>query len=254
MRVAALYDIHGNIAALEATLREVEKAHSDLIVIGGDIVPGPFPLETLDRLLALGERVRFLRGNCDREVVAVFDGEPFPSDMPQQTQEAMTWTARQLDRSQRDVLASWPETLALAIDGLDDVLFCHGSPRGDEGILTPLTPEDRLREELAGVTQPVVVCGHTHMQFDRSFEGVRVVNAGSVGMPFEKPGAYWLLLGPTVALRRTSYDLERAAERVRASVYPQAQTFADKYILNPPDATETAASLEQYAAESAGES
>src|SRR5579884_1326186 len=251
MRVAALYDIHGNTPALEAVLREVEAAQPDLIVVGGDIVPGPFTLEALDRLLAFGERVRFIRGNCEREVVAVFDGWPLPSDMPQETREAETWIARQLNRSQRDILASWPETLVLAIDGLGDVLFCHGSPRGDEGIVTPLTPEDRLREELSGVTQSVVVCGHTHMQFERSLDGKRVVNAGSVGMPFDKPGAYWLLLGPTVDLRRTSYDLERAAERVRASAYPQGRMFADKYILNPLDATETATIMERSAAESA---
>jgi diadenosine tetraphosphatase ApaH/serine/threonine PP2A family protein phosphatase len=80
----------------------------------------------------------------------------------------------------------------------------------------------------------VVVCGHTHMQFDRMIGTTRVVNAGSVGMPFGEPGAYWLLLGPDVELRHTSYDLKRAAERIRQTDYPQAEDFAARYVLQPP--------------------
>ena len=80
----------------------------------------------------------------------------------------------------------------------------------------------------------MVICGHTHMQFDRTIGPVRVVNAGSVGMPFGEPGAYWLLLGPTVELRKTTYDLEAAAERVRKTTYPQAEEFASRNILQPP--------------------
>ena len=86
MRVAALYDIHGNLPALEAVLREVEEAHPDLIVVGGDIVPGPFSAAVLERLLELGERVRFIHGNCEREVVAAFDGKPFPASRDQEAE------------------------------------------------------------------------------------------------------------------------------------------------------------------------
>src|SRR6266567_1864684 len=67
MKVAALYDIHGNLPALEAVLEELEQAHFDLIVIGGDIGPGPMPKQTLQRLLDLGDRARFIRGNCERD-------------------------------------------------------------------------------------------------------------------------------------------------------------------------------------------
>ena len=114
-------------------------------------------------------------------------------------------------------------------------------------ILTVATPEERLTEVLAGVKEHVVVCGHTHMQFDRMCEGKRVVNAGSVGMPYGDPGAYWLLLGPNVSSRKTNYDLEGAAELVRQSGYPLAQDFAENTILKPETAQEAIAYFESMA-------
>ena len=89
----------------------------------------------------------------------------------------------------------------------------------------------------------MVVCGHTHMQFDRTIGRIRVLNAGSVGMPFGGPGAYWLLLGPDVQLRHTSYDLAKAAERIRATKYPQAQDFAARNVLEPPSERKTPEAL-----------
>ena len=115
-------------------------------------------------------------------------------------------------------------------------------------ILTEATPQERLRETLAGVKENVVVCGHTHMQFDRMCGGKRVVNAGSVGMPYGEPGAYWLLLGPGVSLRKTSYDLESAADLVRKTEYPLAQDFAANNILKPATAQEAIEYFEQMAA------
>jgi putative phosphoesterase len=261
MCIAALYDIHGNLPALEAVLREVDEARPDVIVVGGDVVSGPFPRETLDLLLGLGASVRFIRGNADREVVAAFDGVAFGARLPEEVREITAWVARQLDRDQRDILAGWPETLVLPVDGLGDMLFCHGSPRSDEEILTAATPEPRLRAALVGVAERVVVCGHTHMQFDRRLDGVRVLNAGSVGMPYGAPGAYWLLRGQgaegdlgdeAVALRHTPYDLERAAQVIRASGYPQAEDFAASNVLQPPTAAEATAVFERVAAERAG--
>jgi len=92
----------------------------------------------------------------------------------------------------------------------------------------------------AGTDEALIVCGHTHMQFDRMVGDKRVVNAGSVGAPFaEPPGAYWLMLGPGVQLRRTDYDFERAAELVRATAFPQLESLAVRYILTPPSEAET---------------
>jgi predicted phosphodiesterase len=193
-------------------------------VVGGDVVLGPMSREVLDLLLALESRVRFVRGNCDRMVVDAFDGRP-PARLPPPVREAVEWTARQLDREHRDFLASLPERLVVEVGELGEVLFCHATPRSDEEIFTALSPEERVRPMLDGVTQRVVVCGHTHMQFDRSIDGVRVINAGSVGMPFAPPGAYWLRLGPDVRLVRTEYDADRMAAFVRATSYPQAEQF-----------------------------
>jgi hypothetical protein len=146
----------------------------------------------------------------------------------------MRWTAEQLHPEHERVLASWPGTVCLALRGLGEVLFCHATPWNDREIFTRLTPDDRLIPVLDGVDAPLVVCGHTHMQFDRTVAGIRVVNAGSVGMPFGEAGAYWILLGPDVQLRHTRYDLTRAAERIRATKYPQAEEFAAQYLLRPP--------------------
>jgi predicted phosphodiesterase len=233
-RVAALYDVHGNLPALEAVLAAVDDAAVDAVVVGGDVVPGPMPRETLDRLLALGPRAHFLRGNTDRLTVDAFDGRPLPSRLPPPVQEQIAWSAAQLDRAGRDALAALPLTVALRVRGLGDVRFCHASPRDDDEIFTARTPPERVRPMLAGVTERVVVCGHTHMQFDRTVDDVRLLNAGSVGMPFGRPGAYWALLGPDVTLVRTDYDREAAAERVRRTAYPHAADFAARSILDPP--------------------
>jgi putative phosphoesterase len=247
MKIVALYDIHGNLPALDAVLHEVEQEHPDLILVGGDIVPGPMPRATLERLLSLGANTHFIRGNCEREVVAAFDGLPPRPGASEEVSAVMRWTAKQLERSQRDFLAQLPEQAVFNVDGLGEVLFCHGSPRSDEEIFTVATPEERLREILDGIRQRIVVCGHTHMQFDRTVDGIRIVNAGSVGMPYGEPGAYWLLLGPEITLRRTPYDLQDAAARIRTSGYPQAEDFADNNVLKPATEAEVIAEFERMA-------
>jgi len=248
VRVAALYDIHGNLPALDAALQEIGRENPDLIVVGGDIASGPLPRATLERLMGLGDRARFIRGNADRELVVCFDGGLLDPSLPDASEEETRWVAGQLDRAHRDFLAQLPEHAIIAVDGLGDVLFCHGSPRSDEEVLTVATPDGRVGAALTGVAQRVVVCGHTHMQFDRYVGAVRVVNAGSVGMPYGEPGAYWALLGPEVMLRHTPYDLDRAAELIRVSGDPRAHEFATHHVLSPPTAAEAIATFEHGAA------
>jgi putative phosphoesterase len=237
MRIAAIYDIHGNLPALEAVLEEIRQADVDRIVVGGDVVPGPMPRETLSCLLDLDIPIQLIQGNGEVAVLAERAGTD-PVGVPEAFREVIRWTAQQLDPEHEVVLASWPKTLRLEIDGLGEVLFCHATPRSDTETFTRLTPEDRLRPVFEGAGVPVVVCGHTHMQFDRTIGRIRVVNAGSVGMPFGGPGADWLLLGPDVQLRHTSYGLAKAAERIRATEYPQAQDFAARNVLQPPSEEE----------------
>jgi predicted phosphodiesterase len=213
MRVAALYDVHGNVHALEAVLAEPDVAAADLILVGGDCVSGPMPGETFDRLRALGERARFIRGNADRDAAERFDS-PGGDDQIARSQHRV---ARELGRERLDFLAGLPLTEVVDVDGLGPALFCHATPDDDETIFTRLTPDERMRELLAGVEERTVVCGHTHVQVDRVVDGIRVVNAGSVGMPYEgRPGAYWAFFGPDVEHRRTEYDVDAAAAAVRA--------------------------------------
>jgi putative phosphoesterase len=216
VRVAALYDIHGNLPALEAVLAEVEAAAPDLIVVGGDVAAGPLPAETLDRLVQLGDRVRWVMGNADRELVAAFDAGARPEDTDDPIERLDAWCAQRLTREHRDLLAGFERLVVV-----DSVLFCHGSPRSDTEIITAISPEERLAPMLDGVAEPVVVCGHTHHQFDRAVLGKRLLNAGSVGMPYEdEAAAYWLLLDPEPELRRTDYDIAAAAEQLRAGGLP----------------------------------
>jgi putative phosphoesterase len=241
VRVAAIYDIHANLPALEAVLEDVRRAGVDRVIVGGDVLPGPMPCETIACLLNLDVPVQFIVGNGDREVLAQMAGKEtdWYRTAPEQWREPVGWTARQLLPEHRRFLAGWPKTLSVHIPGLGEVLFCHATPRSDTEIFTRRTPEDRLLPIFEGLDVPLVVCGHTHMQFDRTIGGIRVLNAGSVGMPFGEPGAYWLLLGPDVQLRHTRYALAKAAERVRNTKYPQAEDFAAPHILRPPSEEET---------------
>jgi predicted phosphodiesterase len=241
-RVAAIYDIHGNLPALEAVLEEIRQAEVDHLVVGGDVVPGPMPCETLACLLDLSIPVQFIYGNCEVAVLEQMAGKD-PATVPEQYRPIMRWTAQQLHGEYGRLLAGWPKTLRVEIPRLGGVLFCHATPRNEDECFTRLTSEDRLLPIFEGLNATVVVCGHTHMQFDRMIGKTRVVNAGSVGMPFGEPGADWLLLGPDVQLRHTSYDLAKAAERIRETDYPQAEDFAARYVLQPPSAEEMLAVL-----------
>lgn len=242
MQIAALYDIHGNLPALEAVLAEVRREGVDLVVVGGDVLPGPMPRETLACLLDLELPTRFLRGNGDREVLERIRGEETGA-VPEAFRELLRWSAKQLPREAEAELASWPLTLSLEVSGLGEVLFCHATPRSDTEVFTRQTPDERLLALFAGVEAPIVVCGHTHMQLDRTVGALRLLNAGSVGMPFGEPGAHWLLLGPDVEFRRTTYDREKAAELIRSTSYPDAQQFALKNVLAPPSEAEMLAVL-----------
>jgi putative phosphoesterase len=237
VRVAAIYDIHGNLPALEAVLQDIRHAGIDHLIVGGDVVLGPMPRETLACLMNVDIPMQFIQGNCDREVRAEMTGAG-GSTLPEPIRATVRWVATQLGAEDEQLLATWPENVRVKIPELGNVLFCHATPRNDTEIFTRLTNDEHLALVFEEVKDDVVVCGHTHMQFDRSVGKTRVVNAGSVGMPFGPPGAYWLELGPDVQLRCTPYDLSDAAERIRATSYPQAEEFAEHSIRQPPSEEE----------------
>jgi len=217
LRVAALYDIHGNLSALEAVLAEVEREGVDAIVIGGDIASGPpQPREVVELVRSL-PNVHCIRGNADR----LFD-EEFAGD------EGLGWLLERIDDEQARWLASLPFSVVL-----DDALYVHATPLDDTTIVTELTTDEKLEGLLREVEQPRVVAGHTHMQLERRVGEKLFVNAGSVGWPYEgTPGSYWAILDrDRVELRRTDYDRERAAELVRTSGHPRAEEIAAENIL-----------------------
>jgi predicted phosphodiesterase len=241
MRVAALFDIHGNLPALEAVLEDVRAARVDEVVIGGDVLPGPMLAETLACLAALDVPAHYISGNGERIVLAQAAGADI-SEVPERHRAVIRWSGEQLRTGDEAWLRRWPATCRVDVDGVGRVLFCHATPRNDTEVFTRATPHDSLVPVFAGVDAPLVVCGHTHMQFDRMVGTVRVVNAGSVGMPFARPqGAYWLLLGPDVELRRSDYDFTSAADRIRATGFPLAEELAVRYVLDPPTEAETLA-------------
>ena len=229
MRVAALYDVHGNLPALEAVLAEVEREAPDVVLVGGDVSAGPFPVDCLELLRALGDRAVWIRGNADREL--------------------REWPAEQLSEEQRAFLSGLQETVVLDVDGLGPVLFCHGSPRSDDEIITERSPDVRLEAALAGVTQHIVVHGHTHVAYDREWGLYRLICPGSVGMPYAgMPGAYWGIFGPHYGARVTDYDYQAAAERIRMSAWPQAERIAAENVLTVPAADEAIDFFERMAA------
>lgn len=243
--VAVLADIHGNLPALRAVLGEADVAAADAVVLLGDIALGPMPAETLDVLAGLGERAVWVHGNGEREMVTAFDGGDVPG--PNGGQAAAS--AALIGRRHRDLLDRLPLTVTLDIAGLGATLFCHASPRRDDEMLLVDSPMPRWEAALSGIgpAAGTVVCGHTHMPFDRLAAGRRVVNPGSVGMPYGPPGAHWALLGPGVSLRRIDYDTAAAAQVIAASRYPGGGDWAREYVLHHHSDTEALAAFTEIA-------
>lgn len=219
--VAALYDVHGNPAALEAALAEI--GDDAVLLFGGDMAWGPMPVEAVDRIRELDALA--IRGNADRD----------PGD---------EWVEQQLGAERLQWLQTLPGQIELEVEGLGRVLFCHGSPRSDEEMLLKTASDERLAMILEGVEADVVVCGHTHMQFDRRSGGKRIVNAGSVGLPYGERGAHWVELGPDVRHRRTEYDPAPLA----LSEWPRAAEIVP-VIESPPSEQEAIAEFEALIAE-----
>jgi predicted phosphodiesterase len=229
VRVAAIADVHGNAMALEAVLAELEREQPDLIVSCGDLTWGSLPRESVALLEPWGDRVLYVRGNSEREL----------QERTMLDSEVARWEfERHDDPVLQDYVRSVRPQVAVEIDGLGPTLFCHGSPRSDEECVTVATPAERVEEFMAGVQAACIVTAHTHMQYDRRVGETRLLNPGSVGLPYElEPGnAYWALLGPDVELRRTPYDLDAAIERMRPAGMPKFDQIEELMRTPPPQA------------------
>lgn len=233
MRIAAMYDIHGNPSALEAVLHAIQEKEVDLIVVGGDVVAGPLPVETLTLLERITLPTHFILGNAESEVLRHLAGEEI-NGLSERANDVARWVAKQLSPEHTQLLSRWTPTLHLETETWGEVLFCHGTPRSDREIFTCRTSEDTLRSIFEHLSASVVVCGHTHMPFERTIGSVRIVNAGSVGMPFGRTAADWLLLDTEIGFHHTDYDIKVAAERIRQSDNPQAEDFVVNNVLHAP--------------------
>ncbi|HEY4094162.1 MAG TPA: metallophosphoesterase family protein [Baekduia sp.] len=202
--LAILYDIHGNRPALEAVLDHAQEQGADRFLLGGDYSAfGAWPVECVTVLRALPDAT-WIRGNWER-----WQAEPgaLPDDAT--IQGAAAWVNEQLGEALVAELAALPASVVL-----DDTLFCHASPGSDIEPFSPEADPDGDDQLLAGVAQRRVVFGHTHRQFARrSASGIELVNAGSVGLPWDgdERAAYATLDDDgQVGLHRVTYDYETA--------------------------------------------
>jgi putative phosphoesterase len=240
-RVAVLGDVHGNAVALEAVLGEVRREDVDLVVWTGDLSWGWEPSATLDLVRSVELPALFVRGNAERALLELRDGK---AETPSERERWMleSHTTRDLE-----LAASFEHAHSVEIDGLGATYFTHGSPRSDEELLTAGTPDERLAAATSEISERVLVTGHTHSQYDRVAAGVRALNPGSIGMPYEgRPGggAYWAFLGPDVELRRTEYDVEAAIARIHASGIPDPEQLVG-ILTAPPTPAELIEHAEQ---------
>jgi putative phosphoesterase len=225
-RVAVLADVHGNVDALDAVLAEIRTEPPDLVVVAGDVTWGPFPRATLNALYRMPVPVRCVRGNAERALL----GAPDDGAVDR-------WLRDQHDDRMLEEVRGFATSISLDVAGLGPVRVCHGSPRSDNELITVATPVDRVNQACNGVPEPMIVCAHTHMQFDRTVAGRRLVNPGSVGLPYERRrGAFWAVLGPDVELRMTEYGVPETARRIRTTSYPDAARYAG--MLEQPPAPE----------------
>jgi putative phosphoesterase len=224
--VAVLSDVHGVLPVLEAVLAQPEVRDADRIVVCGDHAAGPQPVEVLDLMTSL-DNVVLVRGNADRELVAVREGVP-------SEHEESNWAAAQLRPDQIKLLAEMPHPVTLEIRGFGPVVFCHGTPRDDDEVVLVDTRLEKWAEVFADLPDEVrtVVCGHTHMPFVRLVDRRAVVNPGSIGMPYGGAGGRWALLrNGEISLRRVDIDVDEAVARVVAgSTYPKRREWADCYV------------------------
>lgn len=241
MRIAVVADIHGNLPALRAVLGEIDAESFDAVVVAGDTASGPLVQASLELLAGRPEAVYWIRGNGERETVAAFDGV----HLPDATSDWAPWSARRVDRSWRDRMASWPIALEL-----DHVCFCHGSPRADDEILTRSTRPEILAAAISDSGSGVVVGGHTHQQFIVPLPDGRVVaNAGSVGLPYEgRAGAFWMTVTDgRPELRETHYEITAAVDELRASGFPDLDEAIRESLLSPVDPAWVTALFEHQA-------
>ena len=225
--MAVLSDVHANPWALAAVLDDVARVGVDLVVNCGDLTAGPWPQRVVDQLAGFGLPVVHVRGNGDRMVADAHDGRPgWEADVPAPARTMVEWAAEHLREGDRRLVGAMPLSVVLDVAGLGPVTFFHATATSDEEVVLPTTPDADVVTTLEPVRTAVAVCGHTHLVDDRTVGPHRLVNAGSVGKPFDANEPAWLLLGPGVTHRRVPYDTARAAATARRELGADARASA----------------------------
>ena len=234
-RLAVLGDVHGNAVAFAAVLEELAQDPPDIVVVNGDLSWGPEPEETFALADGLANAV-FVRGNAESALMR----RTADSD-------TATWMLERHSAERLAQIEAFAGAVTVEVDGLARVFACHGSPRGDQEIVTPGTPDKRMEALLVGTSLDVLVTAHVHLQFERQVLGITSMNAGSVGLQYGgTPAAYWAEIGPAIRLRlrRTAYDVDEAVSRARTSGIPTADRIADM-LRNPPSTEEVIVDAER---------
>jgi predicted phosphodiesterase len=240
-RVAVLGDVHGNAVAFAAVLDEIRRDPPDLVVVNGDLSWGAEPEAALAMADELPDAL-FVRGNAESALLRLAQDET-----PEPT-ETDTWMLLQHAGERIDQIKGYVGAVVATVDGVGRVYCCHGSPRGDQELVTPGTPDERMRALLADIKLDVLVTAHVHLQFERKLLGITSMSAGSVGLQYGgAPGAYWAEIGPEIRLRRTPYDLGEGVRRARSSGIPTADRIVQT-LREPPSAEEVVEHAERLVA------
>jgi predicted phosphodiesterase len=220
-RMAVIYDVHGNLPALEEVLAEVRAEGIDHVVCGGDVALfGAHPAECAERLRDLGDRLIAVRGNCDRYLLE-------ESEAPDDEVDVLRWTKDALGSELTQWLGGLPATAEIPDQG---ALVVHASPRSDEDVMLPGTDEGTVSEMLAESTASIVLCGHVHIQYRRRVGSQELVNPGSVGLPSDgdRRSAWAVLEEGRVSFRRTAYDVDAVINELRQIGHPTAEQVGSR--------------------------
>lgn len=245
MPLALLADIHGNLSALDAALKDMEAFRVDRILCLGDVACfGPQPRATLRRVRGLG--CPTVMGNTDAYLLKprTLDAVATPDDDTPRFLELEAWSAEQLDDGDKAFIRTFRPTVRLEYEGVS-LLSYHGSPRSYDDIITATTADEVLDGYFAGHDALLFAGGHTHTQFVRRYHGSRIINPGSVGLPYltEKGtgratnpavAEYALVEAlkgePTITLRRVPYDVELIVAAVEASGMIHADWWLEGFL------------------------
>lgn len=194
MRLAFVADIHGNLLALEAVLADLQEQRPDAVYLVGDQVNRcPWNNEVLALVTDLAWPA--IAGNHDLIVGMINTPQNRAPFTNRGRFPTLWWTQAQLTEAHLTILRAWPEELTITLDGLPAIRVVHGTPGNAFVGILPEESEERVRKQLTGVAEPVIVCGHIHRPLARAVDQWQVFNGGSVGIPYNgDPRAQYLLL------------------------------------------------------------